>query len=87
MSQYNRVNVRIKEALISLRGGTVADVHASIAARELDPPSEKTIERHLIDLRALGVVVVNAELRDGRPRKVWKVIKCLSPTGDVPTSA
>ena len=86
MSQYNRVSVRIKEALISLRGGTVADVRASIAARELDPPSEKTIERHLIDLRAPGVVVT-AELRDGRPRKVWKVIKCLSPTGDVPTSA
>jgi hypothetical protein len=76
MSHYTRTSLRIKTTLSAINGGTAADVHAAIAANQIDAPSIKTVERHLSDLRQLGIVIVTAQLIDDRAKKIYKVTTC-----------
>lgn len=69
--------VKVKETLSSCHRGTASEVRDAMASRLVDVPSIRTVERHLDDLKRLGVVSCDAELRGDRAVKVWKVIPCL----------
>ena len=76
MADYMDLNIQIRDCLVRIRSGTTEDIHRSLMAETIDCPSRKTIERRLRGLSRLGIVSASAELRQGQPKKTWKVIIC-----------
>lgn len=69
-------------AVKSIRGGSLVEIHECVSRKTIEPVDPKTVERHLMQLCRLGNISPDAELRDGKPIKTWKVMSCPERTPD-----